>query len=115
MIDLQDLINYCSSKENAVINFPFGDSPVCFKYNGHIFAEIYPKEDQFKITLRCDPRVGEYYRNQYPEIVLPGYHVPLRQRKYKNTILLQSEIGFSEIKKMIDHSYETLCKKKKNS
>lgn len=111
MIKLQKLIDYCLSKENAYIDFPFGDIPVCIKYNRHIFAEIYPEEDNYKITLRCDPGMGEYYRSKYPEIIIPGYHVPLRQRKYKNTVLLGKEISFVTVKKMIDHSYNTLCKK----
>ena len=83
MINLQELVDYCLSKQNAYIDFPFGDSPVCFKYDGRIFAEIYPGDDNYKITLRCDPVAGEYYRNKYPEIVIPGYHVPCGNENIK--------------------------------
>jgi predicted DNA-binding protein (MmcQ/YjbR family) len=108
---LQDLIDYCLSKKNSVIAFPFGDIPVCVKFNGHIFAEIYPGDSDYKITLRCHPAMGEGYRRKYPGIVLPGYHVPMRQRKYKNTVLLKNGIPESVIRDMIDHSYSTLTEK----
>jgi Uncharacterized protein conserved in bacteria len=108
MRDLQELIDYCLGKEGAVIDFPFGDVPVCVKYEGRIFAEIYPNDDNYKITLRCEPEVGERYRNQYPGIVLPGYHVPLRQRRYKNTVLLGGGLPEAVLEEMIDRSYATL-------
>ena len=105
-------MDYCLLKENAYIDFPFGDIPICVKYNGHIFAEIYPNKNDYKITLRCNPENGQEYREKYPEIIIPGYHVPLKQRKYKNTIKLDNNIIGKEIYKLIDQSYETLLHKK---
>lgn len=107
-MNLRKLVNYCLSKENSYIDFPFGEIPICIKCDGHIFAEIYPDPDNYKITLRCDPIIGEFYRKKYEGIVIPGYHVPLRQRKFKNTVLLNGEISEKEIKKLIDLSYENL-------
>ena len=108
MIRLNKIMNYCLSKVGAYIDFPFGDIPICVKYNSHIFAEVYPKDDDYKITLRCIPEIGEIYREKYPEIIIPGYHVPLKQRKYKITIRLNNNIIGKEIYKLIDQSYETL-------
>ena len=95
-------------KPNVEITFPFGDVPICFKHNGRIFIEIYPNYDNYKITVRCDPIIGEYYRTNYPEVIIPGYHVPLRQRKYKNTVLLDKGLHKKELLEIIDHSYCTL-------
>lgn len=76
---------------------------------GHIFAEIYPRPGDFKITLRCDPEVGKAYDACYPDVVVPAYHVPERQRQYKRTILLDREkIDQAGLARMIDHSYENL-------
>jgi predicted DNA-binding protein (MmcQ/YjbR family) len=111
MEKLQDIVDYCLSKGNAYIDFPFGNIPICVKYNGHIFAEIYPEKDNYKITLRCEPEIGQTYRKKYSEIILPGWHVPLKQRKYKNTIKLDNEIIGKEIYKLIDQSYATLLNK----
>ena len=112
MLKLNKIVDYCLSKKEAYIDFPFGDIPICIKYNGYIFAEIYPKNDNYKITLRCEPEIGKMYRKKYPDIILPGYHVPLKQRKYKNTIKLDNNIIGKEVYKLIDQSYETLLNKK---
>jgi hypothetical protein len=37
MKKLQDIVEYCSSKENAYIDFPFGRIAICIKYNVHVF------------------------------------------------------------------------------
>jgi predicted DNA-binding protein (MmcQ/YjbR family) len=115
MIKLQEIIDYCLSKQDAYIDFPFGDIPICIKYNKNIFAEIYPNNDDYKITLRCIPENGEIYQNKYPKIVIPGYHVPLKQRKHKNTIKLDNDMMDKELYKMIDESYETLRNKKRQN
>jgi predicted DNA-binding protein (MmcQ/YjbR family) len=107
-IGLQEIIDHCMQKSGAEIAFPFGDIPICFKYNGRIFIEIYPNDDNYKITVRCEPVQGEYYRIAYPSNVIPGYHVPLRQRKYKNTVILNNGIDKEKVFEMIDHSYSTL-------
>ncbi len=109
MIELNEIVEYCLAKPGASLEFPFGDIPVCIKYKGKIFAEIYPDSSDYKITLRCDPLRGEYYRQQYPRAVIPGYHVPLKQRRFKNTILLNNEeITKKLLFNLIDESYETL-------
>jgi predicted DNA-binding protein (MmcQ/YjbR family) len=107
-MNLNALIEYCASKPEARMEFPFGAIPICFKYHGRLFAEIYPNEADFKITVRCDPDVGTFLREEYPGTVVPGYHVPLRQRRFKNTILLDGQIEDTEIFRMIDHSYSTI-------
>lgn len=109
-IALQDLVDYCLGKEGAYLDFPFGELPICVKWENHIFAEIYPKEGDFKVTLRCDPEVGEYYASRHPESVRPAYHVPASQRRRKATILLDRGLDKAELARMIDHSYENLVR-----
>jgi predicted DNA-binding protein (MmcQ/YjbR family) len=109
-IPLQFLVDYCLGKEGAYLDLPFGEVPICVKWRNHIFAEIYPKAEDYKITLRCDPEVGEHYRSRYPDSAIPAYHVPLRQRSRKSTILLDRGLGEAELASMIDHSYENLVR-----
>lgn len=107
-IPLQELVDYCIGKPDSEISFPFGDVPVCFKHRGKIFIEIYPNADDFKITVRCEPAAGERCRARYPGIVVPGYHVPLRQRMHKITIFLNKGLSKHTVLDLIDRSYDTL-------
>ena len=41
------------SKLGAYEECPFGDVPICYKLNHKIFAQLYPYEHGYKITLKC--------------------------------------------------------------
>lgn len=109
MIKLEELIQYCCSKKKAYIDYPFGIEPICIKVNGKIFAEIYPKESNYKITLKCEPILADFFRNQYPDIVVRGYHCPPVQQPYRNTVWI-NKINDNILYGMIDHSYEQVIK-----
>lgn len=113
---LQAIVERCLGKDGAYLDNPFGEIPICAKRRGHIFAEIYPRPGDCKMTLRCEPREGILRKERYPAWVQPAYHVPQRQRPYKMTVLLRDGesspgIPLPEILEMIDRSYETLLKK----
>lgn len=99
------------SKPEAYVDFPFGDIPICIKIRKRLFAQIYPRTQDQKITLNCDRPTGEYYRSKYPDTVTRGYHCPPVMQPYFNTIQLNGVVPDDELKKMIDHSYITVVKK----
>ncbi len=111
MLTASQIADYCLKKEGASVEFPFGDIPVCIKAFGMIAAEIYPEQE--KITLRCDPGLAEFLRMEYPGIVIPGYHVPHFQQKFKNTVYYNKGIAGEDVFKMIDHAYEEVRKRKR--
>lgn len=111
MLTAAGIVDYCLKKEDATLEFPFGETPVCIKAFGRIVAEVYPADE--KITLRCDPSLAEFLRMEYPGVVIPGYHAPLRQKRFKNTVYYNKEIEETEVLKMIDHAYEEVRKKKR--
>lgn len=102
---LDEIIEYCLLKNGAYLDFPFGNIPICVKVSKRLFAQIYPKSEDYKITLNCDIMMGQFYRSLYPNTVVRGYHCPLIQQPYFNTIYLNNEITDDELKGMIDHSY----------
>ena len=108
---LQELIDFCLKKYGAYVDFPFGDNPVCIKVQKKIFAQIFTYEDDYKITLKCNPDLGTVYRKNYPETILPGYHLPVKQKKHWNTILLGKVVPEKLIREMISHSYDEVMKK----
>ena len=48
---LEEIKTYCKNKYKATEEIPFGDVPICYKLNGKIFAQLYPYEYDYKITL----------------------------------------------------------------
>lgn len=73
---LVDIKTYCMSKYKAYEDYPLGEIPICYKLNNKLFAQIYPQEDDFKITLKCTADAGQFYRMVYPDQVVRGYHCP---------------------------------------
>lgn len=106
-MDPEDIKAYCLSKPKAYEDFPFGDTPICYKVNGRIFAQLYPLQSDYKITLKCTSFSGQMFRQAYPGTVVRGYHCPSAQQPYWNTIYLD-QFPSEELPYMIDHAYETV-------
>ena len=103
----EDIMVYCLSKYIAYETYHFGDVPICYKLNNKIFAQLYPYEHDYKITLKCTADMGDFYRQMYPEIVVRGYHCPPVQHPYWNTVHLE-DFPDDELLNMIDLAYETV-------
>jgi predicted DNA-binding protein (MmcQ/YjbR family) len=110
-LNTDEIINYCLLKLGAYLDFPFGDIPICVKVANRLFAQLYPKPTDYKITLNCDKMAGKIFRNLYPNSVVRGYHCPPIQQPYFNTVHLNNEVSDDELKLMIDHSYSVVVSK----
>ena len=106
----EEILEYCLSKPGAYLDYPFGDIPICVKVEGKIFAELYINPNDYKITLRCEAMLADFYRKQYPGIIVRGYHCPAVQQPYKNTIHLD-QFDKDLLFDMIDHSYNQVIVK----
>ena len=104
---VEEIKAYCLSKHKAYETYPFGDVPICYKLNNRIFAQLYPYEYDYKITLKCTADMGDFYRQMYPDIVVRGYHCPPVQQPYWNTVHLEN-FPDDELLNMIDLAYETV-------
>lgn len=107
----EEMIQYCLSKNGAYLDFPFGDLPICVKVEKRLFAQIYPKPGDFRVTLNCDRMSGEIYRGIFPGAVVRGYHCPPVQQPYFNTVYPERGIPDLQLISMIDHSYATVVGK----
>ena len=104
-----EIMRYCLDKLHAYEDHPFGDFPICYKLNGKIFAQLYPLENDYKITLKCTREAGEFYRTVYPGQVVRGYHCPPVQQPYWNTVHL-TDFPEEELWNMIDQAYESVLR-----
>ena len=51
-------------------------SATCMRLNNKIFAIVNHEEgEKAAITLKCDPEVALRIREDYPETIIPGYHM----------------------------------------
>ena len=104
------LIEYCLKKSYAYEDYPFGDSVLCVKLKGRIFAQFFYLKWQPKATLKCEPDFGDFMKMQYPGTVVRGWHCPPNMQPYFITVDLDA-VPFDEIFPMIDHAYSAVLKK----
>ena len=85
---------------------PFGEDVLVFKVSGKMFALVALDEVPATANLKCDPDLALELRDRY-EQVRPGYHM---NKKHWNTVEIDSGISDSELRKMIDHSYQLVVR-----
>jgi predicted DNA-binding protein (MmcQ/YjbR family) len=105
-MDLASFREYCLSKGGANESTPFGDDVLVFKVAGKIFALAPLDEVPATANLKCDPDLALELRDRY-EQVRPGYHM---NKKHWNTVELDSGIPDTDLRKIIDHSYDLVVK-----
>src|SRR6266700_2760319 len=105
-MDLEDFREHCLNKPHVTEGTPFGEDVLVFKVAGKMFALAALDEVPVTVILKCDPDLALELRDRY-EQVLPGYHM---NKKHWNTVELDSGIPDTELRKMINHSYELVVK-----
>jgi predicted DNA-binding protein (MmcQ/YjbR family) len=105
-MDLAKFREYCLSKPGATEDMPFGEDVLVFRAGGKMFALAPLDEVPATVNLKCDPDLALELRDRY-EQVQPGYHM---SKKHWNTVEIESGIPITELRKMIDHSYELVTK-----
>ncbi len=97
---------YCSQKKGVTEEFPFDEDTLVFKVMGKMFALTSLERLPVSVNLKCDPERAIELRACY-EAVQPGYHM---SKKHWNTVICDGSIPDSEIREMIDHSYDLVVK-----
>ena len=109
-MDAEEIRNYALEKKGVTESFPFGDDVLVFKVNNKIFLLLSISEETVSINLKCDPDKALELREEYPDVIIPGYHM---NKKHWNTVypLIVSK---SLVLEMIDDSYNLVSQKKIN-
>ena len=108
-MNAEEIRNYSLKKKDVLETFPFGEGVLVFKVNNKIFLLLSITEETVSINLKCDPDKAVELREEYFDVIIPGYHM---NKKHWNTIypLL---IKKSLVLEMIDDSYKLVLNKKK--
>ena len=105
---LETYRNYALSKPWVTEDTPFDETTLAFRVGNKIFSLCDMNGSPFSVNLKCDPEYAIELREQYPDAVVPGYHM---SKKHWNTVYLE-ESGLTDefIRKLVDHSYDLIFK-----
>lgn len=108
-MNIEDLRDYVLSLPEVEETTPFGPDTLVYKTGGKIFFLMGLDHEEFRFNVKCDPDEAIELREQYPQSVLPGYHM---NKKHWNTIVVDGILSTGQLKKFIDNSYYLVSKKK---
>jgi predicted DNA-binding protein (MmcQ/YjbR family) len=100
-----DVLGLCAAQPGAVEDYPFGNGVAVFKVGGRMFALVSLEGTPGSVNLKCNPELALDLRSRYAS-VRPGYH---QNKRHWNTVELDDSIEDSELRWMIDHSYELVA------
>ncbi len=109
-MNIEQLREYCLQKPDAEETLPFGPDTLVYKVNGKAFLLTGFDSHPLRFNVKCDPDHAIELREQYPENVLPGYHM---NKKHWNTIIADGMVPKKEMLAFIDESYALVKGKKK--
>lgn len=108
-MNIEEIREYALSFPKVSEGFPFGESVLVFKVNEKMFLLLPLDTLQLQCNVKCNPELAVELREEYPETILPGYHM---NKKHWNTIMFDGRVTMSKIKELIKHSYELVSGKK---
>jgi len=108
-MDIEQLREYVLQKPSVTEGFPFGEDTLVFKVNEKIFLLTGLDSSPLQFNVKCDPDKAIELREEFPENILPGYHM---NKKHWNTVVVDGTVPNKLLKEMIDCSYALVNKKK---
>jgi predicted DNA-binding protein (MmcQ/YjbR family) len=108
-MNIEELREYVLQKPSVTEGFPFGDSVIVFKINNKVFLLVPLDTEQLQFNVKCDPVYAIELREEYPESILPGYHM---NKKHWNTIIADGRLSKKLLLQFVDDSYKLVKGKK---
>ena len=95
----------CLKLPGAEETFPFGPETSVFKASGKMFALAQLKRKPLKVSVKCEPELGEQLRGTYEEIE-PGYHL---NKRHWVTVTCGGEAPDELVRELIAGSHELVA------
>jgi predicted DNA-binding protein (MmcQ/YjbR family) len=99
-MDGRAVLDWCRRQPGATEETPFGPETLVFKVGGRMFAAAAAR-DPDAVTLKADPDLAEFLREQYPG-VRPGYHM---NKRHWNTVALDGSVPTDVVRQLLEQSY----------
>lgn len=108
-MNIEEAREACISIKGATEGFPFGEDTLVYKVMDKMFAYmgLESRDGEFWLNVKCDPEKAIELRELYTGI-RPGYH---SNKKYWNTIVIESDVPDKVITELIQHSVDEVIKK----
>ncbi|KGE13988.1 MmcQ/YjbR family DNA-binding protein [Sphingobacterium deserti] len=107
-MNIEQLREYCIGLKGVTEELPFGPDTLVFKVGGKVFLLVgLDQVNQLAFNVKCDPDRAIELRADYPNTVLPGYHM---NKKHWNTVHGNQDLSDVALVELIDHSYDLVFK-----
>jgi predicted DNA-binding protein (MmcQ/YjbR family) len=93
---------FCLGLPDAVEEFPFNATTSVFKVGGKVFAITGLGDRPLRVSVKCDPELGEQLRAGY-EGIEPGYHL---NKRHWITIRVNSDVPARLIRDLVEDSHD---------
>ena len=101
-MDIEAFREYCLAKKGVTEGLPFGPDVLVFKVLGKMFALLNLDGLPVRANLKADPEDIPELREQWPEVILPGYHM---NKQHCNTVLIE-RLPEIVVRQLTDQSYQ---------
>ena len=108
-MNIEALREYVLQKPLVTEGFPFGETTIVYKVNNKIFLLLPLETGQLQFNVKCDPDKAIELRDEYPDAILPGFHM---NKKHWNTVIANGHLSNKLLLQMVDDSYNLIIKKK---
>jgi predicted DNA-binding protein (MmcQ/YjbR family) len=96
----------CLEPAGAEETFPFGPETSVFKVGGKMFALAALQREPLRVSVKCEPELGEQLRGTYDEIE-PGYHL---NKRHWLTITLGGAASDDLVRELVAGSYDLVAR-----
>ncbi|MFD4529899.1 MmcQ/YjbR family DNA-binding protein [Streptomyces sp. NPDC058470] len=99
----QRLRAFCLSFNATVEDFPFNPDTSVFKVLGKLFALTNLGARPLTVNLKCDPEDAVRLREEYPGLIIPGWHM---NKRHWNTVTVDGELSDRLVRELVEDSYD---------
>ena len=101
-MNVETIRSFALSLPDVEETLPFGPDNLVFKVSNKMFLLLPLDASPLTFNVKCNPDEAVELREQYPDVVLPGYHM---NKKHWNTIVVDGVLSAKQLQQFISDSY----------
>ena len=103
---IEQFREFCLNKKGVTESFPFDEDVLVFKVLNKMFALTSLSNENFKVSLKCNPEKALELRETYTSIK-PAYHM---NKKHWNSVNIDALLDDKLFIELVNHSYQLVVK-----